>query len=373
MASGQPSIPTHMKAQLLEAYNTPYALKEIPVPALTSPNDLLIRLDAAGYCHTDAVIAEGEWANVPRQFPHISGHEIAGTIVRKASPSSTAADELPIGTRVASPGRGYNPCGECFECRDPGNDYEGYSFFCPRSVSNGSSKHGGFAEYVVVDARQVVPLPDGLSAVDAAPLMCAGVTIYSALKRCNLSPGQRVGIIGCGGGLGHLGLQFAEAMGLRVTGVDAAPGALELAKSLGTKAHIVDARATPAEDLVRHIGKEDGKTDRADFGLDAVLILPDTQKSFDYGTTLLRNHGLCIVVSFLERGFQVSASDLVFRDLTIRGTMLGTHETLRETVEFAAKHNIKSVKQTFALNKLGDLVDRYRAGGGGKLVLDMSL
>ena len=252
-------------------------------------------------------------------------------------------------------------------------DWVGYSNRCTAGVSNGLSKDGGFSEYAVVDARQIAPLPDELDAIDAAPLMCAGVTIYNALKKCNLKTGQRVGIVGCGGGLGHLGLQFADAMGIQTLGVDAADGPLEIAKSLKTRAQIIDARTQQADDVVKLLGEKDGKTDRADMGLDAVIILPESQASFDYGMQLLRNHGLCVVVSFPEKGFQLSARDLVFRDISVIGTMLGSNEILREMVEFAGKHGIKAVKKTYSLDKLNELVDEYNKGGGGKLVVDMSL
>lgn len=226
---------------------------------------------------------------------------------------------------------------------------------------------------MLADARQVVPLADDMSAVDAAPLMCAGITIFKALRKCELSPGERVGIIGCGGGLGHLGLQFADAMRLRTTGVDAADGPLALAKSLNTKANIIDARTTAAADVVQQIAKEDGKTDPHNTGLDAVIILPESQASFEYGCKLLRNHGMCVVVSFPEKGFQVSAADLVFRDITIKGTRLGTNGDLREMVAFATKHKIRTVKKTFSLAKLNELVEEYKKGEGGKLVVDMAL
>ena len=228
-------LPESMKAQVLEAFNKPYVFKSIPLPEITSEHDLLIKLDAAGYCHTDAVLAAGEMRPSPPKFPHVGSHELAGTVRALSDSPSTVANQYPIGTRVGAPGRSFHPCGSCFECKDPNNDYVGYSNFCVNSTTNGLSKDGGFAEYAVVDARQVALIPDNIDALDAAPLTCAGITIYNALKRCTLSPGQRVGIIGCGGGLGHLGLQFAEKMGLRITGVDAADGPLKLAQSLGRK------------------------------------------------------------------------------------------------------------------------------------------
>lgn len=364
-------VPGQMNAQVLEAYNAPYTLKSIPVPNLVDPNEILVKVEAAGYCHTDAVIAAGE--RQPNPIPMIGCHEFVGTVVANAESPSQTAEKVQIGARIGIPGRGFHPCGSCFECKDEKNDYVGYSFYCPKGHSNGITKDGGFAQYALVDARQVVAIPDSMESADAAPLMCAGITIYNAIKRCTLAPGQRLGIVGCGGGLGHLGLQFAEAMDLKVTGIDAADGALELARSLQTQAHIVDARVTTAEDLAQEIGKADGTADRGDMGLDAVIVLPESQASFDYGVKLLRNHGLCMVVSYSEKGFQFSARDLVYRDITIRSTMLGTHSMLQEVVDFAAKHDIKPVRTTYSLERLNELVEAFHKGLGGRFVVDMSL
>lgn len=309
----------------------------------------------------------------PPKFPHIGSHEIAGTVVALADSPSEAAKACPVGSRVGAPGRGYHVCGICFECKSSDNDYSGYSNFCGKGLSNGLSKDGGFSEYAVVDARQVAILPDDMDAVTAAPLMCAGITIYRALKRCRLESGQRVGIVGAGGGLGHLGLQFATAMGLRVTAVDAADGPLEIVRSVNSGATVVDARTTSADDAVLAIGKEDSIQDRANMGVDAAIILPEGQAGFDYGVKLLRNHGLCVVVSFPEAGFNVSARDLVFRDISVVGTLLGTNTDLQEMVAFSSKHKICVSSKTYSLAKLNELVDEYNKGGGGKLIVDMSL
>lgn len=161
-------------------------------------------------------------------------------------------------------------------------------------------------------------------------------------------------------------------MDLKVTGVDAADEPLELAKSIKTKATIIDARSTTADDVVQAMGQADGKQDRADMGLDAVIILPESQISFDYGVKLLRNHGTCVVVSFPLAGFHVSARDLVFRDIRVIGSLLGSNASLREMVQFAGKHGVKAIKKTFKLEDLNDLVDEYNKGEGGKLVVDMT-
>ncbi|KAI5359010.1 Putative GroES-like superfamily, alcohol dehydrogenase-like, NAD(P)-binding domain superfamily [Septoria linicola] len=272
--SPQP-LPTRHKAQVLEEFGKRYILKTWPIPTITSSNEVIVKVEAAGYCHTGAVLSSGQNWGGHTPLPHIGGHEFAGTI--------------------------------------------------------------------------------------------------SAIKRCRLREGQRLGIVGCGGGLGHLGLQFADTLGYRVTGVDAADGPLELARSLGTRATIIDARATTAEAVLQEIGKQDQQTEPANTGLDAVVILPETQHGFDFGVKLLKNHGTCVAVSKPEKGWHVSAFDLVFRDIKLIGSMLGTKTTLQEMVDFAAKHNIKAVKKAYALADLNDVVADHHKGLGGRQVVDMSM
>ena len=376
MASKATKLPSLVKAQFLDQFNSPYVLRSVALPTINSSSDVLIKVDAASYCHTDAVLAAGEMAPNPPSLPHIGCHEFAGTIVGLPENSNLP---LRIGDRVGVPGRSFHPCGTCFECassptpEDPDADGPGYSVYCPRSGNNGINTPGGFREYAVVDSRQVAPIPDGMSAVDTAVLMCAGVTVYAALKRCRLRPGQRVGILGCGGGLGHLGLQFAIAMGYHVLGVDNADAPLHLARDVSAQSRIVDARAEDAGDVAVQLGEQDGKQDRADMGLDAVIVLPESQKAFDYGVALLRNHGKCVVVSFPEKGFHVSARDVVFRDISIIGSLVGSNKLLREMLEFAARHNVRARVQTFPLSRLNDLVAEYHKGQGGKLAIDMTL
>ncbi|KAI1084513.1 GroES-like protein [Whalleya microplaca] len=371
-----PNLPQLMKAQFLDAFNAPYALRSVPLPTLASPYDLLIKVDAASYCHTDAVLAAGQMLPNPPSLPHICCHEFAGTVVALPEASSSP---FRTGDRVGVPGRSFHPCGICFECaaepslEEPDADLPGYSAYCPHSQNNGISGPGGFREYAVVDSRQVAPIPNSMSTVDTAVLMCAGVTVYNALKRCSLKPGQRVAIMGCGGGLGHLGLQFAVNMGLTVVGVDNADVPLQLARDLATGARIVDARKEDASDVVAQLGAKDGKQDRGDMGVEAVIILPESQKAFDYGIALLKNHGKGVVVSFPEKGFHLSARDIVFRDISIVGSLVGSNKTLREMLQFAGEHNVRARIKAFPLARLNDLVAEYHKGEGGKLVIDMAL
>lgn len=204
-----------------------------------------------------------------QSLPHIGCHEVAGAIVSRFESPSKESAAFKVGARVGVPGRALHACGDCFECKnerpkDPvAEDVAGYSVHCIDAENRGLSKDGGFAEYAIVDARQVAPMPDLLSAVAAEPLMCAGVTIYAALKRCGLNRGGRVGILGAGGGLGHLGLQYGVKMGYRVLGIEAADTPLALAQgiagSLEPHPLIVDARKRDASDIVRELGSQDEK------------------------------------------------------------------------------------------------------------------
>jgi propanol-preferring alcohol dehydrogenase len=174
-----------------------------------------------------------------------------------------------------------------------------------------------------------------------------------------------------GGGLGHLGLQFATTMGLRVSGIDTADRPFHLAESIRTDADVVDARTVSADELLIQIGEDSGN--KGNPGLGAVKVLPESQVGFDYGMRLLRNHRLCMVVSIPVDGFQVSAVDIVSRDIKVHGSILGTRATLVETVPFATRHGVKAVNKTFPLDRLDELVDEYQQGNGGKFVVDMSL
>jgi D-arabinose 1-dehydrogenase-like Zn-dependent alcohol dehydrogenase len=377
------SLPASMQAQFLEGYKKPYTLHSVPLPVPLTPHDVLIKVDAASYCHTDAVLAEGQMPGLPNSFPHIGCHEFAGTVVAHHDSASKVASDLDVGARVGVPGRAFHACGQCFECkndrpRDPmAEDDRGYSVNCVAAENNGISRDGGFAEYAVVDARQVAPIPETLSAVQTAPLMCAGITIYAALKRCNLKQGDRVGILGAGGGLGHLGLQYGVHMGYKVLGVEAADAPLRLANDVASnlepRPFIVDARAEEAVDIVKKLGAEDKKSHQGEMGLDAIVVLPESQAAFDYGMTLLKTHGTCVLVSFPEKGFHISAHDIVFRDIKIIGSLVGSNRMLREMLDFSAKHNIRAIAKTHALPKLNALVEEYHKGGGGKLVVDLSL
>ncbi|KAM0713415.1 hypothetical protein Q7P37_010377 [Cladosporium fusiforme] len=370
------TISDTMRAALVEEFGQAYTFKDIPRPPNPAGKDLLVKVLAASYCHTDAVFASGAMS---QDLPRVGCHEFVGEVVSVGDKVSTSMG-LSVGTRVGVPGRAYRPCGNCFECQNPNGDELGYSPYCPAAGNLGLTRHGGFQQFCLVDSRQVALLPDGLESSQAAPLMCAGLTVWAALHHDKVRDARRVAILGAGGGLGHIGVQFAANLGKEVLAIDANDDALALLGRvktglgpLGKKLHIADARHDKASDLcsLYQDGKEPALPSEA--GVDAVILLPDSQKAFDLGMEILRNHGTMVVVSFPKEKLAVSASDVVFRDITIVGSLVGRNHQLCSMLEFVAEKKVKVEVQTFPFDQLNHLVECSKKGVSGKLVVDMQL
>lgn len=376
-----------MRAAVLPAFHSPYDIHpDYPRPESPTGHDILIRVQAASYCHTDHVYALGEMPHNPAP-PLIPCHEFAGT-VEELGPSVSISLGLTRGTRVGVPGRAFHPCGVCDECMSAHlfGDTPGYGVFCPNAQNLGLSTNGGMAEFVLADSRQVAPLPDGMMAVQAAPLICAGLTVWAALARASAATQRqqrplKVAIMGAGGGLGHLAVQFAVKSGWEmIVAVEAADRPLALLAEVvatldGDEAKnitVVDARAEGADTFLQNLWPTGPVGSRRyERGVDAVLILPESQRAYDYGVSLLRNHGTAIVVSFPKNGFTVSTDDIVFRDISVVGSLVGRNWQLREMLHFAQSHGVRAKLCTWPLEKLNDLVQAYLEGVGGKLVVDM--
>lgn len=377
-----------MRAQILTSFNKPYTFtSDHPKPGTVHPGDVLVRVLAASYCHTDTVYSQGVMA--PATLPRVGCHEFAGEIVAHGEGiSAKLLERLAPGTLVGVPVRSYHPCGQCSDCMNTKDDVERYSVFCQHAGRLGVSIDGGFQDYVCVDARQIEPIPSPLTPIEVAPLMCAGLTIFAALQRAQYEYKIReatctsVAIIGAGGGLGHLGVQFALKMGfIKVIAADASDGALATVReavkhftaSELANLTLVDVRVTdPATLFQLESLASDGAPDDNP-GVDAIIVLPETQVAFDYGMKLLRRHGVSVIVSFPQNGFVVHPNDLVFRDVKVVGSLIGTHAQLKEMMHFAAQNGIRAYTRSFALEQLNELVAEYHKGNGGKLVVDMSL
>jgi len=363
-----------MRAALVEEFNKDYQFRDVPRPADPKGHDLLVEVLAASYCHTDAVFASGAMS---QDLPRVGCHEFVGRVVAAGS-DVEASLGVSVGTTVGVPGRAYQPCGKCWECQHPHGDQLGYSPYCPNSGNLGLTRDGGFQELCHVDSRQVVPLPGSLAPTQAAPLMCAGLTVWAALHHEKVRNARRVAILGAGGGLGHVGVQFAAHLGKEVLAIDANDSALTLLRAIkcnlgatGGKLQIADARCDATTSLRAAFQETGGSTQLSEIGMDAVILLPDSQKAFDMGMELLRNHGTMVVVSFPKDKLAVSASDLVFRDINIVGSLVGRNHQLRHMVNFVVDKKVEVKVKTFALEQLNSLVEHLKSGASGKLVIDM--
>src|ERR1700757_970795 len=211
-----------MKAAILHDFKKPLSIEEVERPH-PEPDEVLIQVEACGACHSDLHVADGDWTQLAGivKRPLILGHEIAGHVVEKGE----AVLDLQVGDRVGVPWIHWS-CGQCEFC------VEGNENLCRRQKITGVTVDGGYAEFVKAPASHVLTIPDSLSSIQAAPFFCAGVTVYRALKRANISPGQRLAIFGIGG-LGHMAVQFGRALGAEVLAIDISEEKLELGRSLG--------------------------------------------------------------------------------------------------------------------------------------------
>jgi propanol-preferring alcohol dehydrogenase len=336
-----------MKAAVVRSFHEPLTIEEVALPT-PGPGQVLIRVVASGVCHTDLHAADGDWPVRPT-LPFIPGHEGAG-YVAALGPGVTAVKD---GDRVGVPWL-HSACGTCEHC------LTGWETLCPQQQNSGYSVDGGYAEYVLAAANYVARIPDALSFVDAAPILCAGVTTYKGLKETDTRPGDWVVISGIGG-LGHVAVQYAIAMGLHVAAVDIADEKLVLARDLGAEL-VVNATTT---DPVAVIQQEIG-------GAHGALITAVSVPAFRQGIGMLRRGGTCALVGLPPGDFPTPIFDVVLKRLTIRGSIVGTRQDLHEALEFAAQRKVQATTEIQPLEAINAVFDRLRAGAvQGRVVLGL--
>jgi alcohol dehydrogenase, propanol-preferring len=336
-----------MRAAVVHEFGKPLAIEEIPVP-VPGPGEVLVRVAASGVCHTDLHAAEGDWPVKPK-LPFIPGHEGVG-IVADLGPGVTGLKE---GDRVGVPWL-HSACGGCDYC------LTGWETLCPSQQNTGYSVDGAYAEYVRAPAAYVGRLPDHLGFLEAAPILCAGVTTYKGLKETDTRPGEWVVISGVGG-LGHVAIQYARAMGLHVAAIDIADDKLELARELGAEI-VANARAVdPAASIQKQIG-----------GAHGVLITAVSPIAFQQGIGMLRRGGTCVLVGLPPGEFPTPIFDVVLKRLTIRGSIVGTRKDLQEALAFAGEAKVKATIEIQPLESINTMLDRLRRGDvRGRVVLQI--
>lgn len=338
-----------MQAAVARAFGQPLVFEERPVPT-PGPGQVLVRVMASGVCHTDVHAVDGDWPARP-VLPFVPGHEGAGY----AAALGPGVSWLREGDRVGVPWL-HSACGRCTYC------LTGWETLCPDQRNTGYSVDGTFAEYVLADADYVAPLPEGLDFADAAPVLCAGVTTYKGLRECDVRPGQWVVISGVGG-LGHLAVQYARAMGLRVAAVDVSDGHLAMARALGAEV-TVNAAADDAGDQVRRA---------TGGGVHGALVTAVSPPAFADALGMLRRGGTCVLVGLPPGSFEMPIIDVVLKRLTVRGSIVGTRADLAEALAFAAAGHARATVTRRPLGAVNDTLEELRSGTvSGRVVLDLA-
>jgi propanol-preferring alcohol dehydrogenase len=338
-----------MQVAQVEQFGQPLVLKELDVPT-PGPGQILVKTEACGVCHTDLHAAGGDWPLKP-SLPFTPGHEGIG-IVTVLGAGVTA---VKVGDRVGVPWL-YSACGHCEFClaaQEP---------VCAEAQFGGYTRNGGFAEYILADPNYVAHIPAGLSAVDAAPLICAGITSYKGIKETQAKPGQWVVISGIGG-LGHLGVQYAKAMGLHVCAVDIDEAKLAHATRLGADVVVNAMRGDPVAAVI----------EATSGGAHGVLITAPSLPAFKQGVGMTRKHGTCVLVGIPPGEFPTPLFDVVANCITIRGSFVGTRGDMAEALAFAADGKVKADIELQPLSGINKVFQRLTKGEvPSRVVLDFS-
>ena len=335
-----------MKAAVVRAFKEPLVIQEVPVP-VPGAGQILVKIAASGVCHTDLHAADGDWPVKPKP-PFIPGHEGVGQVAAVGAGVSHVKE----GDRVGVPWL-YTACGHCRHCLG------GWETLCEKQQNTGYSVNGGFAEYVVADPDYVGHLPAKVSFVEIAPILCAGVTVYKGLKVTDTRPGDWVVISGIGG-LGHVAVQYAKAMGLNVVAVDVDDAKLELARKLGASLGVNARKADAAAFVKKEVG-----------GAQGVLVTAVSPKAFEQAMGMVRRGGTVSLVGLPPGDFPLSIFNTVLNGITVRGSIVGTRLDLQEALDFAGQGKVKATVATERLESINQIFSRMRAGEiQGRIVME---
>ncbi len=338
-----------MQAAVVEAFGKPLVLRQMDIPE-PGPGQILIKTEACGVCHTDLHAARGDWPVKPSP-PFIPGHEGIGVVVAIGA-GVTSVQE---GERVGVPWL-YSACGHCEYC------LSAWETVCASAQFGGYTQNGGFAEYILANPDYVAHIPPGLDPRDAAPIICAGLTSYKGIKEASVRPGQWIAISGVGG-LGHLAVQYAKAMGLRVCAVDIDDGKLAHATRLGADAVVNALKGEAVESVKEATGG----------GAHGVLITAPSLSAFTQGVGMTRKHGTCVLVGLPPGEFPIPLFDVVANCITVRGSFVGNRQDMAEALAFAAQGKVRADIELQPLSAINQVFERLEHGDvPSRVVIDFS-
>lgn len=337
-----------MKAAVVREFGKPLSLEDVPIPK-PGRDQALVKVRSSGVCHTDLHAAKGDWPVKPT-LPFVPGHEGYGEVVEVGE----GVTELTVGDLVGNAWL-WSACLECRYCRT------GWETLCERQINGGYTVDGSFAEYMLVDSRFAARVPKGADPIEVAPVLCAGITVYKGLKVSAVSPGQWVTISGIGG-LGHVAVQYATAMGLRVAAVDVADSKLALAARHGAELLVNADEEDPVE-----------KVRQATGGTDAVLVTAVNPAAFAQAIGMVRRGGTVTFTGLPPGEFPTPIFDTVLKGLTLRGSIVGTRQDMVEALDFYARGSIHPTVHTRRIEDINDVFDELDRGMiDGRVVLDFA-
>jgi len=355
MKFNSPLIPEQQWAQVFEEDGGEITFKQISVPE-PKPDELLVNVVNTGVCHTDLHAWKGDWAdNIQTVKPLVGGHEGAGVIVGLGS--LVNKDNFKVGQKVGIPWIN-GTCDTCPFC------IGGYQQLCVKPTISGYTQNGTFQQYARVQASQAIRIPDHCDLEDIAPIMCAGLTVYTALKTSECRPGQWIAIPGAGGGLGSYGIQYAKAMGLLVIAIDTGAEKKRLCEKLGADAFVDYATST---DIVKEVRSHtDG------YGPQAAIVTAASEGPYNLAAKYLRPTGTVVMVGLPSRAqLKADIFDAVTRMINFKGSYVGSRVDAQEAVNFYA---LGKIKGHVAMRKLSQLKSVYddmlEAKVPGRIVLD---
>jgi propanol-preferring alcohol dehydrogenase len=329
---------TTMRVAMVERFKQPLVLREWDIPT-PGAGQIVVKTEACGVCHTDIHAASGDWPVKPT-LPFIPGHEGIGRV----SAVGAGVTLVKEGDRVGVPWL-HSACGHCEYC------LTAWETICPAETFTGYNTNGAFAEYLLADPNYVAHIPGGLSSTEAAPIICAGITSYKGIKQTEAKPGEWLAVSGIGG-LGHLAIQYAKHMGLKVCAVDIDDGKLALAKRLGADVTVNARSGDPAAAVKK----------ATDGGAHGVLITAPSLPAFKQGVGMTRKHGICVLVGIPPGDFPVPLFDVVADCISIRGSFVGNREDLAEALSFAAEGKVKADIELQPLSAINDVFKRLEHG-----------
>jgi propanol-preferring alcohol dehydrogenase len=336
-----------MKAAVVTAFDKPLSIEEVPVPEV-GPDQVLMKVEVCGVCGTDVSAARGSWPIKPTP-PFIPGHEGVGHVAAVGRD----VKDVKEGDRIGVPFM-YSACGHCEFCTT------GWEPLCPQMLMTGYLVNGGFAEYALGHPTYVTHIPDALELAPAAPIMCAGVTVYKGLKMTETRPGHWVLVSGIGG-LGHLAVQYAKAMGMHCVAVDVSPQKVALGKEMGADLVINAAEEDPVARVQQEIG-----------GVHGAIVTAASVPAFAQAVGMMRRHGTLSLIGIAESDLPLNPFLTVAQGITVRGSIVGNRQDMVEAMQFAAEGKVSPHYSTAKLDDVNTIIENLESGKvDGRVVMQI--